>query len=42
MRYNLRKYRKDNHIKEIQDIYKIKQPDEEQPMVVDKGKQKED
>ena len=42
MRYNLRKYRKDNHIKKIQDVYKIEQPDEEQPMVVDKGKQKED
>jgi len=31
-----------NHIKEIQDTYKIKQPDKEQPMVVNKEKQKED
>jgi len=31
----------DNHIKEIQDEYRIEQPDEEQPMIVNKGKQKE-
>ena len=31
-------YYANNYIKEIQDAYKIEQPDEEQPMVVDKGK----
>ena len=31
----------DNHIKEIQDEYKIEQPDEEQLMIVNKGKKKE-
>jgi len=31
-----------NHIKKIQDAYKIEQSDKEQTMVVDKKKQKED
>ena len=32
----------DNHIKKMQDAYKNKQLDEEQLIVVNKGKQKED
>ena len=32
----------DNYIKEIQDTYKIEQLDKEQPMVVNKEKQKKD